>query len=123
MRLVGLRRLRKCLGWKILVLTLLPVFVFIAVDVLDLDGSDLKAFWRNGLFVAGPEQDDSASDGQGDAPAAHPNVMAPLAIGDDALDDHCLDAATRVIRQTRIHARRDLSDGIYRADESTADPA
>lgn len=123
MKFVGLQRLRKCLGWKILVLTLLPVFVFIAFDVLDLDGSDVKAVWRHGLFVTGPEQDDSTSHEKDGAPAARPHETAPLSITTDVLDNLCFDATTRVIRQTRFLARRDLSGNIYRADQPTADPA
>ncbi len=123
MRRVALQRLRKCSGWKLLVLTLLPVFVFIAFNVLDLDGSDAKAFWRHGLFAAEPEQDDSANNERGALVAAQPHEPLPSSIAVAAVDDLRLRVVTRGIRRPRILARRGVSDGTRRAEQPTADPA
>ncbi len=106
-----------------LVLTLLPVFVFIAFDVLDLDGSDVKAFWRNGLFAAEPAQDDSANAEKDALPAIRPHEPLPFSTTVAAFDDPRLRAITRGIRHPRILARRGVSDGTGRAEQPTADPS
>ena len=122
MRVVGLHRLKKYAGWRFLAFAVLPVCVFIAFDLLDLDGSDAKSLWRHGLFVAEAEKDASANDDKGKARGALQDETARIPIATvvpGTLRAHTLE---RAIRETRIFARRAVSES-HTSVEQSADPA